>query len=210
MFDLITVAVPDFKPKMVHVDFELAITNALKNYFPNTIIYRCYYHLTQSLWKKAKMIDGRARAKTVKSKILRRLVGLCCILPLLPIDMVSKGWSYINEEYHEINDKKVNTFIKYFANFYLKEKNIKEWCVYNRRHRTNNVSESWNAGIHKKVNKNYVTIAKVMTKIYLTPKSKLNDSRDTHYKLRDNQILQAQMQLIHEEISVGHFLEKLR
>lgn len=112
MFDLITVAVPDFKPKMVHVDFELAITNALKNYFPNTIIYRCYYHLTQSLWKKAKMIDGCARAKTVKSKILRRLVGLCCILPLLPIDMVSKGWSYINEEYHEINDKKVNTFIK--------------------------------------------------------------------------------------------------
>lgn len=45
-------------------------------------------------------------------------------------------------------------------------------------------------------------------KIYLTSNSKLNDKPNRDNKLKDYQ--KRQTQFIHEKISVGHFLDKLR
>lgn len=40
---------------------------------------------------------------------------------------------------------------------------IREWCVSNERHRTNNVAESYNSVINKK---NYVTINKLLNVLH--------------------------------------------
>ncbi|KOB60495.1 Uncharacterized protein OBRU01_24439 [Operophtera brumata] len=173
MFDLITTVVPYFKPKIVHADFEFAITNALKTLFPKIIVVRCYYHFTNSLWKKAKTL-------CIKCKTLRRIVGLCCNLPLLPNNMIFEGWNYITNECNDINNKKIEIFLSYFKKFYLKKK------------------------IHRRM-----TVAKLLSKI-LAPNKKITNRRDEMYQIRDNLIINAQMQLLTNEISVGHFLDKLR
>lgn len=101
----------------------------------------------------------------------------------------------------------------YMKNTWLKnDACIREWCVGNERHRTNNVAESYNSVINKHVKKNYVTIYKLLNVLYdklkVTANSQ-NERRPTE-KEKDDGILNAQMQLIHNQITVGHFLEMLR
>lgn len=203
LFDLITTTVPEFKPKIVHADFELAITNALIYYFPDLKIFRCFYHYTQNLWRKSKQLN-------LKNKVFRRLVSLCGALALLPPSMVKEGWKYICEEFEDVDNKNVKTFMTYFQNFYMREQFIDEWCVYNIKHRTNNICESFNAKINKTINKNYVTMAKLLHTIFYKANTTLTNSRKSYSKLRDDQILHSQMQVICGDISIGHFLEKVR
>jgi hypothetical protein len=66
-----------------------------------------------------------------------------------------------SEDYKNANLKK---FMNYMLNTWIKSDDfINEWCVYNERHRTNNVLENWHSQLNKKVNKNYVTILKLLS-----------------------------------------------
>ena len=42
---------PNFDPKEITIDFELAVTNALLKLWPYIIIFYCWFHYTQSLWR---------------------------------------------------------------------------------------------------------------------------------------------------------------
>jgi len=41
-----------FEPKVVHVDFELAVINAILQSFPTTRITGCTFHFSQCVWRK--------------------------------------------------------------------------------------------------------------------------------------------------------------
>ncbi|KAF0725875.1 Uncharacterized protein FWK35_00024826 [Aphis craccivora] len=43
---------PTFTPKIIYVDFEKAIHNAINRIWPTTLIRGCLFHLGQSWWKK--------------------------------------------------------------------------------------------------------------------------------------------------------------
>lgn len=205
LFHLIKATCPHFKPIKFHADFEIGMSNALKQVFANIEIKKCFYHFCKSLWRKAKEIG-------LKSKLQRRIVGLCTALSLLPANQIQDGWNYILSACEPSNPK-ISKFVKYMNVTWLKNFNfINEWCTYQERHRTNNVCENWNSQINKKVHKNYVTIAKLLsalkedaTKLHCCANNRKQTEID-----RDNFIRNTQMQLIQETITIGHFLEILR
>jgi hypothetical protein len=43
--------IPNFEPKEITVDFELAESNALLKIWPTINILYCWFHYTQSLWQ---------------------------------------------------------------------------------------------------------------------------------------------------------------
>lgn len=92
----------------------------------------------------------------------------------------------------------------------MKKKSVREWCVSNERHRINNICESCNGAINKKINKNYVTLAKVLTVIFLTPNEKLTLKRKENCIERDDLIINTQLKLLNNKVNIGHFLEILR
>lgn len=207
LFDIIKTRFPEWNPIKIHADFEIAPTNALDVIFsecPTVIIKRCYAHFVRSLYKKAKTLG-------LKAKIYKRIVGLYSALPLLPQEFIQEGLEYIKTEC--MNMEKMNVFMAYFDKYYVKsEKFVREWCVSSERHRTNNVCESWNSKLNKSINKNYVTVLKLLhtLKEDFTAKNTFEKKRDRLQLLKDDLIIQSQMQLINQEITVGYFLEKLR
>lgn len=56
----------------------------------------------------------------LKQKIEKRVVGLCSALPLLPRDMITDGWKYIQDECPDLS--KVNKFINYVQKYWMKNK----------------------------------------------------------------------------------------
>lgn len=208
IFDILNTKYVEWKPLKIHMDFEIATSNAIKNIFPDIIVSKCYYHYNKCIWKKCDSLH-------IKSKLYRRIVGLCAVLPLLPIDNIPEGWNYIEQRCKNKNDKKLKLFIQYMKKTWLKnESYIKEWCVTHERHRTNNVMENWHSVVNKAVNKNYVTIAKLLKE--LKDNGSINKnwvSQTTRTKLeleKDEELLDLKMQLVHKHITVGHFLETLR
>jgi len=43
---------PSFSPKIIYVDFEKPIQNAVNRTWPKTLIRGCRFHLGQSWWRK--------------------------------------------------------------------------------------------------------------------------------------------------------------
>lgn len=213
LFDVLHARFPEWKLEKIHLDFEVATSNALRIIFPNIKIKKCYYHFTNSLWRKAKSLG-------IKTKLYRRIVGLCTALPLLPESHVKGGWDYIQLQCADLKNNKINTFIAYMKRTWLKSDTcIREWCVSNERHRTNNVAESYNSVINRKINKSYVTINKLLHVLRDDITVDLTNNRTANFSLKerkhseiekDNVILNTQMQLLHNQITIGHFLEILR
>lgn len=206
LFDLIKTVCPQWNPEKFHADFETGVTNALPKIIPTVIVRKCFYHFCKSIWRKSKEIG-------LKTKTLKRFVGLSTALALLPQDKIRDGWTYIKDSSENIKNTKLDNFFNYMERTWLKsDECIEEWCSSNERHRTNNVCENWNSQINKKINK-HVTIAKLLTalkedstknKIKLNSPS--NNRRQTEHE-KDAILIDTKLQLIYGDITIGHFLE---
>lgn len=160
--------------------------------------------MTKALWKKSKEIG-------LKRKIQRRFVGLCTALPLLPVNLIEEGWSYIQEQFMLLGqDEKLKTLFQYFLKTWMKGEFRSKWCVYEESHRTNNVAESWNSALNKEVQRN-VTLLRVLNVLQNATADKGTPIKRRREDLvTDTLIMNTQMSLIHGEITVGNFLEMLR
>lgn len=86
LFDILKANFEDLHPQKFHCDFEFAPSNASKAIFPDVTLKKCYYHFTNSIWRKAKSLQLK------KNKRYRRIVGLCAALALLSQHLVIQGW----------------------------------------------------------------------------------------------------------------------
>lgn len=95
------------------------------------------------------------------NKVERRYIGLCSVLALVPENLTVGGWEYIQSMSQSFAENaKINKFLKYVHQTWLKGDFRKQWCI-QERHRTNNVAESWNTPLNKALSKN-VTILRLL------------------------------------------------
>lgn len=129
-------------------DFEMSILLAVNTELPNAEICVCYFHFTQSLWRKISDL-GLASAYHQHSRV-RKLLRKVMALAFLPLALVrnnvmlllaSPEWRSASRHYHALND-----FMAYFTRTYMNDNGHfppRMWNVYKRdvNTRTNNYME---------------------------------------------------------------------
>lgn len=131
-------------------DYESSIRIAAKKTWENCEILGCWFHYTQAITRKM---------KTISELVLLRknnFAAMMCFklflnLPLLPQEKIVEGFEEIIS-YQEENKFKSSflVFNNYFVNYWLKSLTSYENII----HRTNNVNESFNAKIKRKIGRN--------------------------------------------------------
>lgn len=90
--------------------------------------------------------------------------------------------------------------------------------VFGERHRTNNYLEGWNSKLNKYINKNTVSLLRLLnvlkqfvtnSEVQLISYNRGNRRRKAQI-VNDNILRYIQMELVNDEIALGHALEKLR
>ena len=136
-----------FYPKYYHLDFERAISNAIKIIFPNITIKFCNWH-----FKRNSEIHKNEICKTdVESNdniyILKCITNMAFIDPDYIIDIY-------NKIFNEVDNNNFKEFLKYFKKTYLLSYEIEEWNYFdNIENITNNACESYNNYINSYFNK---------------------------------------------------------
>lgn len=216
LFSMIKAQIPGWNPVKYKTDFEKAAMTAIKNLFPQVNTKGCYYHYNKAVWEKARKLQ------ITKSKDVKKIreVALSAVLPLLPAHEISNGWKYITR--YSTQEEDLKKFRKYFEEQWLKEEFIPIWCAYGEQHRTTNFLEAWNHKLNQEIGKknpNIIHLLNVLVKdsAYFSVCDNINKTKMTPFKKRkknnvltDQFILEIQLELLHGNISVGHFLETVR
>ena len=83
-------------PSTIVVDFEKAVHQAIINVFGNEVnIHGCFYHLTQSTWRKIQNLGLSDSYKNDDN--IRLFCGQLDALAFLPIDKVKEGMEYLKK-----------------------------------------------------------------------------------------------------------------
>ncbi|XP_063383432.1 uncharacterized protein LOC134669686 [Cydia fagiglandana] len=143
MFQSIKELVPNFNPKNVKVDFELAAKNALQIVFPSTKITGCYFHFSKAVWTNA----GEFGICNSRDGCI--YVRKCVQLAHLPNSKIMEGWFGLQAKAPAINN--IGTFNEYLEGQWFTFKNIDLLSCYNHRHRTTNVVEGWHSKLNKTI-----------------------------------------------------------
>ena len=149
-------------PKHLTCDYELAAINAFKNVFPTIHVSGCFFHFSQSLWRKVQALGLTRYVKhsnlTVSNAHINeekkkgRQWFLCAIgLALIPPHLVEKAWTEAMDEYTpdhvssiKFNDYIVSTYVDCTSSRYpLHLWNVNHALV-NNIPRTNNHVEGYN------------------------------------------------------------------
>lgn len=130
-------------------DFEKAIRKAASIIWPEAEIKGCMFHYIQALRRKFQsMIHLKRIIK--HNENARRAQLMFYRLCLLPPDKIFEGGIAIHEflvEKNMINDFK--GFNRYFVDYWIKSVKPEGFSVFDRRHRTNNILESFNAKLKR-------------------------------------------------------------
>ena len=83
-------------PECINMDFESAAMNSVRSVFgPHVQVHGCFYHLTQSTWRKVQSLGLTTQYKD--SEDCKVFCGMFDGLAFLPVDSVSCGLDYLKE-----------------------------------------------------------------------------------------------------------------
>lgn len=158
-------------PVSITCDFEVAIHNAIHTMFGAGVrIQGCFYHLTQSTWRRVQQEGLSVRYK--EEDEIKQFCGMLDGLAFLPPERVSEGMNLLKQQVPEGLFDLVDYFDTTYVHGPLKaipgarglirmqQTNsprfaIDKWNVnavtLEDGHRTNNVCESWNTAFNKLV-----------------------------------------------------------
>lgn len=171
-------------PETVITDFEQAAINAVCNVLgPHVKIHGCFYHLTQSTWRKIQALGLVTLYR--ESEDVRLFCGMLDGLAFLPLDRVHDGLQFLKENIPEGLDE----LVSYFDSTYvsgtfrrlqpprrdnddaippLRMRRLPAlypptlWNVHtitiNGESRTNNLCEAWNRGFSSSIGHAHPTI----------------------------------------------------
>ena len=157
-------------------DFELAATNAISRIFVNISYNYCFFHFSQSLWRKAQMCGVAGAYGQEDEHELRSQFHACIALAYVPTEHVQAAFL----DLRETADKRLDEVLDLLEDFYIMGRRrgrgratprypIHTWNVYERTiqglPRTNNTVEAWNRRWKTVVGKSHPNIFLMLEKI---------------------------------------------
>ena len=142
-------------PSFISMDFELGAMNAFKQCFPNSQEAFCFFHFSQSIWRKAQESGIAASYVGEGSTELRRDFHSCLSLAFVPPDHVTRSFQKLRD--HAVEE--LDPVIDLLEDTYVLGRRrgrgrrpprypIQTWNVHGRTlqgiARTNNSVEGWN------------------------------------------------------------------
>ena len=112
MVEQIKILVPNFNPKTVTCDFEMAIINTFQFYFSEAEMTLCYYHFKQNLWRQIQGFSWQKRymAETTQEEeeeeedSFALKCKMVAALAFLPVDDVVRGFELLLQAHRETKD----------------------------------------------------------------------------------------------------------
>ena len=148
-----------FYPKKFHIDFEIAVIEALKIVFPHSEIEGCLFHFSQCIWRK---IQKYGLVKDFnENKEIRTIIKQVTALPFLPLGNITDAWLKIFEKVDPENAK-LTKFMDYACRTWVNEDgkfDRKMWNHFqNYKIRTTNSVEYWHSKLQKASSKRHLNI----------------------------------------------------
>lgn len=141
-----------FNPPKIVADFETGWLSAMNEALPNSIFNGCYFHFTQSIWRKIQDLGLSTLYKNCLdiNITVRQITGL----GFLPIDNVYETFELIRSN----ADPRLTEFLNYFYDYWILTITISKWNVFDRTIRTNNNCEGWHNRFNRIVGKKHPNI----------------------------------------------------
>jgi len=115
-----------WRPVTVVCDFEIALITALQTELPRTRIRGCYFHYTQSLWRKVAALGlaSRYRSNSSRGRRMRKVIQKVMALGFLPSLLVARAFQVVYHGYdgYFIGGRKLLCFrwaVSQFVSFFL-------------------------------------------------------------------------------------------
>ena len=127
-----------FKPTFIHIDFELALSNAIINVWNSSEIKYCYFHYQQLIERKRKKFIDLFNNEIEIKELFKRIKTLPLIKPIYVKDVFDLIKS--NNRFEELEE-----FLVYYEEQFFNIYDIKYWNYYDQYYlRTNNPCEGFN------------------------------------------------------------------
>lgn len=169
-------------PSTVILDFERSVEMAVSSVFGDHVnIQFCFYHLTQSIWRKIQSLGLTNRYENDNG--FRLFCGQIDALAFLPLEEVSEGMDLLKETAPEEAESLVHYFDSTYVSGQLRPRRNNNGLVVNFRRipplypphrwnchqvtmmnqpRTNNASEGWNNKFHSLVGQDHPCVWKLI------------------------------------------------
>ena len=161
LFQIVKRFRPNILPRTCIIDFEVAAKRAITEEFQGTSVQGCFFHLTQSVWRKVQNVG--LVEKYTNSNEIRSFVKALCSLAFLPENEVDETFEELQEEIETYeNIRGLKELYDYFEDTYIGRLNRRQqrrnpqfpktmWNVRSRTlegiPRTTNKIEAWHKAI---------------------------------------------------------------
>ncbi|XP_051153731.1 uncharacterized protein LOC127276996 isoform X2 [Leptopilina boulardi] len=147
--------VPEFSATTIMTDYEPALQNSARAFFPNGEHHACYYHYTQSIYRNAVQLDLKVYLTNDRegNQFLRQILAL----GLLPHHVVQQTYRAIKRSKSQRCLRIMRAFLMYFERHWLRNITPRVFSVFGLAKRTNNTIESYHKvlkshfGIHSAI-----------------------------------------------------------
>ncbi len=141
-----------FNPKKVHIDYEIAMINAVSEVFSEDRVQGCLFHYSQCLYRKVQEFGIASSYKTHKH--VKQWIRKFSAIPFLPVNDIDNAWIEITEnspraQIDIITNEQIVKFHDYMLNTWIHDSEAlfdrKIWNQHNNKGpRTTNNAEGWN------------------------------------------------------------------
>lgn len=145
------------QPRIVVTDFEIGLHNALQETFVDSTCYFCFFHYSQSLYRRIKEIGYALKYKNDPE--FRKIMKKFFSLPFFPLYRLQNAYNIIEEEVTNLKDDKMIEYLNYFRKTYYNNAtngpiyNPRLWSCFDRvinfQPRTTNNVEGWHRAFNQ-------------------------------------------------------------
>lgn len=208
---------PNFNPRRVHCDFELAQMNAFVSFFPLCRVVGCLWHyavkISQRAWRLGLASDA------ANNPLVFEFIRCICALPILPMHLI---WTGAKQLWREVEASgwgpDMLPLFEYFEVTWMPR--IGELSVFGSEERTNNCSESDNRMLANAIPQNHPNIWQLIggfveleyiswcDKVAIDHMRPVAPGRRYSAKLNDRRVHMASRLLLANQITPCHFLHE--